>query len=65
MHQDTELLDDDHFCTKVREAADPDVAIAGCVGAIGVRSIAWWEGAVTWASFIHRYEEVGGGDITG
>jgi Glycosyltransferase like family len=65
VHQDTELLDDDHFCTKVREAlADPDVAIAGCVGAIGVRSIAWWEGAVTWASFIHRYEEVGGGDIT-
>ncbi len=65
LHQDTELLEDDHFCTKVREAlADPDVAIAGCVGAIGVRSIAWWEGAVTWASFIHRYEEVGGGDIT-
>lgn len=65
VHQDTELLEDEHFCTKVREAlADPDVAIAGCVGAIGVRSIAWWEGAVTWASFIHRYEEIGGGDIT-
>jgi hypothetical protein len=65
VHQDTELLEDDHFCSKVREAlADPDVAIAGCVGAIGVRSIAWWEGAVTWASFIHRYEEIGGGDIT-
>jgi hypothetical protein len=28
-----------------------------------VRSIAWWEGAVTWASFIHRYEERGGGDF--
>jgi hypothetical protein len=64
VHQDTELLDDDDFCSKVREAlADPDVAIAGCVGAIGVRSIAWWEGAVTWASFIHRYQEHGGGDI--
>jgi hypothetical protein len=65
VHQDTELLDDPDFCTKVREAlADPEVAVAGCVGAIGVRSIAWWEGAVTWASFIHRYEELGGGDIT-
>jgi hypothetical protein len=64
VHQDTELLDDDDFCAKVREAvADPEVAIAGCVGAIGVRSIAWWEGAVTWASFIHRYVEHGGGDI--
>jgi hypothetical protein len=65
VHQDTELLADDNFCSKVREAlADPNVAIAGCVGAIGVRSIAWWEGAVTWASFIHRYEELGGGDVT-
>jgi hypothetical protein len=32
------------------------------VGALGVRSIAWWEGSVTWASFIHRYQEFGGGD---
>jgi GT2 family glycosyltransferase len=64
LHQDAELIDPD-FCAKARQAlSDPDVAIAGCVGAIGVRSIAWWEGAVTWASFIHRYEELGGGDIT-
>ena len=28
--------------------------MVGCVGAIGVRSIAWWEGSVTWASFVHR-----------
>jgi hypothetical protein len=28
-----------------------------------VRSIAWWEGSVTWASFIHRYSELGGGDF--
>ena len=33
------------------------------MGAIGVRSIAWWEGSVTWASFIHRYQELGGGDF--
>jgi hypothetical protein len=65
LHQDTELVDSD-FCDKVREAmSDPDVAIVGCVGAIGVRGIAWWEGAVTWASFIHRYQELGGGDIEG
>ena len=49
---------------KVREALrDPDVGVVGCVGAIGVRSIAWWEGSVTLASFINRYEEHGGGDL--
>ena len=41
------------------------MAIVGCAGAIGVRSIAWWEGAVTWASFEHRYGEHGGGSIAG
>jgi hypothetical protein len=65
IHQDAEILDED-FCRRVREAlADPDVAIVGCAGAIGVRSIAWWEGAVTWASFEHRYVEHGGGEIKG
>ena len=65
VHQDTELVDP-RFCAKVREAlADPDVAVAGCIGALGVRSIAWWEGSVTWASFIHRYGELGGGDLPG
>src|SRR5215203_4234745 len=50
VHQDAEL-DDLDFATKVREALrDPDVAIIGCVGAVGVRGIAWWQGAVTWAS---------------
>lgn len=63
VHQDAEIVDPD-FCTKTREAlADPDVAVVGCAGAIGVRSIAWWEGAVTWASFTHRYTEWGGGDF--
>ena len=38
-------------------------ASIGCVGAIGVRSIAWWEGSVTLASFINRYDEHGGGDL--
>jgi hypothetical protein len=63
VHQDAEIVDRD-FCRKLREALrDPDVAVVGCVGAIGVRSIAWWEGSVTWASFVHRYGELGGGDI--
>ncbi len=45
----------------MREAlSDPDVAIVGCVGAVGVRSIAWWQGALTWAGVTHRYPEYGG-----
>jgi hypothetical protein len=63
VHQDAELIDPE-FCAKLRAAlADPDVGVVGCVGAIGVRSIAWWEGSVTWGSFIHRYQEMGGGDL--
>lgn len=63
IHQDAEITDSD-FCVKLRRALeDPDVGVVGCVGAIGVRSIAWWEGSVTWASFIHRYGELGGGDL--
>ncbi len=61
VHQDAELVDPD-FCERVRAAlSDPDVAVVGCAGAVGVRSIAWWEGAVTWASFVHSYGELGGG----
>jgi hypothetical protein len=63
VHQDAEIADPD-FCAKLRRAlADPDVGVVGCVGAVGVRSIAWWEGSVTWASFTHRYSEMGGGDL--
>ena len=63
VHQDGEIVDPD-FCRKLREAfSDPDVGVVGCAGAIGVRSIAWWEGSVTWGSFVHRYQELGGGDV--
>jgi hypothetical protein len=63
VHQDAEIVDAD-FCARARAAlADPDVGVVGCVGAIGVRSIAWWEGSVALASFVHRYDEHGGGDI--
>jgi len=63
VHQDAEIADSD-FCPKLRRALEqPDVGVVGCVGAVGVRSIAWWEGSVTWGSFTHRYEEMGGGEI--
>jgi hypothetical protein len=63
VHQDAEIVDAD-FCAKVRAAlSDPQVGVVGCVGAIGVRSIAWWEGSVAQASFIHRYDDHGGGEL--
>jgi hypothetical protein len=63
LHQDAEIVDP-RFSAKLRAALeDPMVGVVGCVGSIGVRSIAWWEGSVTWASFIHRYPELGGGDV--
>ena len=64
LHQDAEITDPG-FSRKLRAAlSDPDVGVVGCVGAVGVRSIAWWEGSVALASFVHRYEEHGGGDLT-
>src|SRR3954447_7784716 len=61
LHQDAGIAMDG-FCDEVRRVlADPEVGLAGCAGAVGVRSIAWWEGSVTCASFVHRYEEDGGG----
>jgi hypothetical protein len=63
VHQDAEIVDPG-FCEKLRQAlADPEVAVVGCAGAVGVRSIAYWEGSVTWASFTHRYEQFGGGEF--
>ncbi len=63
IHQDAEIVDDDFMATMRAALAEPDTAIVGCAGAVDVRSIAWWEGAVTWASFTHRYDEYGGGDL--
>jgi len=63
LHQDVEIVDQE-FCHKVRAAlSNPEVGVVGCVGALGARSMAWWEGAVTWASFTHRYYEHGGGEL--
>lgn len=64
LHEDAEILDAD-FCSKLRRAlADPEVAIVGCVGATGVRDIAWWDGAIGWNSAPYRYGEAGGGELT-
>ena len=64
IHQDAEIIDPD-FLPKVRDAlaSYPDVAIVGCAGAVDVRNIAWWEGSVRWASYTHRFEELGGGEV--
>ncbi|MFI5121704.1 MAG: glycosyltransferase [Vicinamibacteria bacterium] len=63
LQQDAEIQDPE-FTAKIRAAlADPEVAVVGCAGAVDVRSIAWWEGSITWASFTHRYAELGGGEI--
>jgi hypothetical protein len=52
------------FCQKVRQVlSDSEVAVAGCVGATGVRSIAWWEGRVRSGPVVHRYLEHGGGEM--
>lgn len=57
VHQDAELLDGD-LCGRLRAVfADPDVAIAGAVGAVGVDSIAWWDGTVTSNSAPYRQDE--------
>jgi hypothetical protein len=63
VHQDVEIVESD-FAARVRAAlSDPDVAIVGCVGAVGVRQPAWWKGTVSWAAFSHHYEEFGGGEF--
>jgi Glycosyltransferase like family len=63
VHQDAEIVDADLCRTIRRVLSDRDVGLVGCAGAVGVRSIAWWEASVTLASFVNRYEEHGGGDL--
>jgi hypothetical protein len=63
VHQDAELVDPDFLAIVRRALADPEVGLVGCVGAVGVRSIAWWEGSVTLANFANRYDDSGGGDL--
>ncbi len=63
VHPFIEIADPD-FCAKVRDAfADPDVAVVGCAGATGVRTIAWWEGSVSAPGMTLRYQDHGGGEV--
>lgn len=65
LHPHVEIADPG-FCDAVRRAlADPGVAVAGCAGATGVQTIAWWEGAASAAPIVQRYEEHGGGELPG
>jgi hypothetical protein len=61
--EQVEIADPD-FCAKVRAAlSDPAVAVAGWMGASGVRSIAWWEGRISCGAVTLRYPEHGGGEV--
>jgi hypothetical protein len=63
VHPHTQIADPG-LCAKVRAAlADPDVAVAGCAGATGVRTIAWWEGSVSAGDVTRCYTENGGGEM--
>ena len=56
-------LTDPRTCAAVRAAvADPDVAVAGCMGARDAPTIAWWEGEVSAADVVHRFYDQGGGE---
>ncbi len=63
VHPHAEIVDA-NLCAKLRQAlADERVAVVGCAGATGVRSIAWWDGGLVRGSVIHRYTEHGGGEL--
>jgi hypothetical protein len=63
VHQDAEIVDAD-LCAKVRRVLSDDaVGVVGALGVVGARSIAWWEGTVTWSSVTLRYGQSGGGDL--
>jgi GT2 family glycosyltransferase len=63
VHEDTEIVDP-CLGSKLREALrDSEVGVIGCVGAIGARSIAWWDRSTTVGSYVHRYQELGGGEV--
>jgi hypothetical protein len=63
VHQDAELMTPGFPAILRAALRDPAAGVVGCVGAVGVRSIAWWEGSVTLASFVNRYAAHGGGDL--
>jgi hypothetical protein len=63
VHEHAEITDAE-FAAKVRAAlADPDVGVVGCLGATGVETVAWWEGAVNGGTVAQRYTAYGGGEF--
>lgn len=57
---------DPGFCDTVRRLlSEPDVAVAGCVGASGARTLAWWRGTVRAGRIRQHYHEHGEGEIDG
>ncbi len=60
VHEDAEIADPG-FAAQVRAAlADPRVGVVGCLGATGVASPAWWDGAVSWGASVLAPPELGG-----
>jgi hypothetical protein len=64
VHPHAEIADPE-LPGKLRQAfADPDVAVVGCMGARGVRTIAWWEGQISCGEHVvQRYLEHHGGEL--
>ncbi len=64
VHEDAEIVDAS-LCEKIRSAlSDPEVAVVGCAGAVGVRSIAWWDGSAV-GSVALRIPGFGGVEVPG
>ncbi len=63
LHPHTEIADPSFLTTVRAHLADPDVAVVGCAGAAGVRSVAWWDGEVSTGRVVHRYTEFRGGEV--
>jgi hypothetical protein len=63
VHPHTEIADPG-LCAKLRQTlADPDVAVVGCAGATGVRTLAWWDGQISSGEVTQRYLQHHGGEL--
>ncbi len=65
VHPHAEIADPE-LCAKVRNALSAeDVAVVGAVGASAVRSLAWWDAAMSCGSVTYSYTDYGGGSFAG
>lgn len=59
-------ITDPSFCAKARQVlADPEVALAGGVGASRVQTLAWWRSPAISGPLTHHYHEFGEGEFQG